>query len=138
MLGILDLFVKELEAFQCRSAGSWEEIISQVRADLWETATGEELFRFTHFWSQIREVVMPQIEEDKYIASIARTTPGNIADMKVSDVYALPRRPVEERMPFYAGFVADLTDQLGQHGDKELKDAHVAAVDFMRGTLRQI
>ncbi|MDB5386298.1 MAG: hypothetical protein JWM11_1944, partial [Planctomycetaceae bacterium] len=133
---VLDLLIRELEAVHCRSFRNWQDIVQQVRSDLWETATGEELFGFPHFWSRIRIEAQKGIESEKYIASVARTNPGHLFDMKLSEAYALPRRPKEERNGFLQSLAADLKSQLDVHGDPKLKDSRSSAIEFTKGTAR--
>jgi len=136
---IEDLLIRELHVMVYGSARNWRAIVDEVRPDLWETGMGSEMFvENDELWSTIRRESNRLHEKEKYIASIARTDPGQIRDLKISDVLCLPIRPKEERDAYMHRFAQELQSQLDQHGDKRFDCSHDVANDFANSTLQDI
>jgi hypothetical protein len=137
--GIPDLLSRELHVVVHGSARNWREIVDAVRPELWETGMGSEMFvEDDNLWSNIKRESKCQHEIEKYVASIARTDPGQIRDLKISDALRLPIRPKEKRGAYMHRFAQEMQKQLDRHGDKRFGCSHDVAIDFANSTLQDI
>jgi hypothetical protein len=137
--GIPDLLSRELHAVVHGSAQNWREIVDAVRPELWETGMGSEMFVDNdEFWLAIKRESNRLNEKEKYVASMARTDPGQISDVKLSEVLRLPIRPKEERGAYMRRFAKEMQRQLDQHGDKRFDCSHDVAIDFANSTLQDV
>lgn len=128
---IPDLLRKELHTVVHDSKRDWRAIVEHVRTDLWETGTGGEMFvDDDHLWSVLQQEFQRQEKNEQYVASVARTDPGNINDLTVGEAKQLPKRPKEERLAFMRRFAATMRKQLECHGDPRLERPHEVAADF--------
>ena len=136
---IEDLLLRELHVVAHSSARNWREIVDEVRMDLWKTGIGSEMFvEDDELWATIKREADRLHEKEKYTASMARTDPGQISDVKLSEVLRLPIRPKEERGAYMRRFAKEMQRQLDQHGDKRLDCSHDVAIDFANRTLQDI
>ena len=137
--GIPDLLLRELHAVVHESARGWRAVVDDVRRELWETGVGSEMFVEDHaFWSAIRSEANRQHENEVYVASVARTDPGHIMDVKLGDALRLPMRPKEEREAYLRRFAQEMKEQLDRHGDKRLNCSEEVAGAFANKTLQDI
>lgn len=137
--GIPDLIRRELHAVVHDGKRDWRDIIQYVRADLWETGVGSEMFVDNHeLWSAVRMEGQRQQLTEQYVASVARTDPGNINSVTVAEIKGLPKRPKSERKSYMRQFAAIMNSQLKQHGDKRLINSRQAAAAFAGDTLNRI
>jgi hypothetical protein len=137
--GVADLFLHEIDAVVHGSARKWREIVDEVRADLWETGTGSEMFvEDEKSWTIVRQGFNRLHEKQKYVASMGRADAAQCKDVKISEALALPLRPKGEREAYMHWFTQELERQLDQHGDKRFNYSHEAAVDFAAATLEDI
>jgi hypothetical protein len=135
----VDLLRRELHAVVHEGARTWPEIVEAVRADLFETGTGEDLFVDNDaFWDVLRRDFRSQLDHERYIASIARTTPGYLHDLKLCEMERLPMRLKSERAAFMRWFVNDLQTQLERHADKRVTEHRLMASHFAENTIRQV
>jgi len=126
-----DLLRRELHAVVHGSARNWREIVDNVRPQLWETGVGSEMFvEDDKFWSAIRSEAERQHKVETYVASVARTDPGQIMDMKLCDVVRLPKRPREDWDAYLRRFARVMQEQIEHHGDRRFDSSREAAVDF--------
>jgi hypothetical protein len=134
-----DLFARELHAFVHVAKRDWRSIVDNVRMDLWETGVGSEMFvDDDDLWSAFRKKAQHQQRHERYIASVARTDPGNVSHLTVAQVKQLPARPKLERASYARRFVATMKAQLEQHGDRRLEDPQEAAATFANDTFDRI
>ena len=127
----VDVLLRELHAVVHASAGTFTEIVEEVRPKLWETGMGSEMFVDNDkFWSEIRFHSELARERDKYVASVARTDPGQMKNVKLADVSNIPIRPREERKTYTKQFVREIQEQIDRHGDKCFGYAREAAFDL--------
>lgn len=137
--GIPDLVSRELHVVVHGSARNWREIVDAVRPELWETGMGYEMFvEDDNLWSAIKRESNRLHEKEKYVASVARTDPAQIRDLKISDALRLPIRPKEERGAYMHRFAQEMQKQLDRHGDKRLDSSHDVAIDFANSRLQDI
>lgn len=137
--GTPDLLRRELHAVVHDAKRDWREIIDHVRADVWETGVGSEMFvDDDHLWSALRSEAQLQQQRDQYVVSVARTDPGNVNDLTVREAKQLTERPEAERDAYLRRFAATMKAQLEQHGDRRLDDPHAAAAGFASGMLNDI
>lgn len=135
----VDLLCRELHAVLHGSARTWRDVIEAVRPDFWETGTGADMFvEDNPIWSLIPRISRDQHESEKHVASVARTDPGNVSNMKLCDVLRLPIRPKEERAAYMRRFAVDLQKQMDRHGDKRFDQSPAVAVAFAKSTLQHI
>lgn len=136
---IPDLLSRELHAVIHGSALNWQQIVNEVRPELWETGTGSEMFvEDDNLWSNIKKESIYQHENEKYVASVDRTDPGQARNLKVSDVLRLPIRPKENRHAYMSGFAQKMKKQLDSHGDKRFECSRDVAINFANKTLQNI
>ena len=63
------------------------------RETVWETGTGAEMFVGNdQIWAFVRREGEWALERDAHVASIARTNPGGLMDVKLEELTKLPRR----------------------------------------------
>jgi hypothetical protein len=133
---IPDVLCRELHAVVHGSAKDWRDIVTTVRDDLWETGTGADLFlENDRLWAAIRSEAQHQHEREKYIASIARTDPGQLTHLKLSELAKMTQRPALEQPAYMRRFVREMTEQLQLHGDLRLPSV-AAATAFAGGTVK--
>jgi hypothetical protein len=121
--GVLDLLQRELHAVVHDAKRDWRAIVDHVRASLWETGLGYELFvDGDGLWSALRLEAQHQQGRQQYVASVIRTDPGNIGDLTVGEAKRLTKRPKAERTAYARRFAATMKVQLEQHGDHRLDD----------------
>ena len=89
-------------------------------------------------WLTIQEESRRQHEIEVYVASVARTDPGRLMDMKLSELLNLPRRPREQQSAYMCQFAKAMQAQLDRHGDRRLSNAQEIAHDFAASTLGRI
>jgi len=79
-------------------------------------------------WSWLRQESIEQLAEEKYIASMARTDPGQLSNVTYGESQHLPIRSKEERPTYLNQFTTDLQRQLARHGDRRLSGqyGHIA------------
>ncbi len=135
----VDQLCHELHAVVHGRARAWDEIISAVRPEFWETGTGDEMFS-TQFpiWSLVPTIARDDHEIEKRVASVARTDPEDVRERKLCDVLRLPRRPKEKRAAYYVRFAAKMRRQLQMHGDKRLEDPQGVAMAFADWARRHV
>lgn len=134
--GAPDLLRRELHAVVHDAKRDWRAIVEHVRTDVWETGLGSEVFvDDDRLWSVLRTEAQHQQRSYQYVASIARTDPGNINDLTLAEAKQLPKRTKAERAVYMRRFAATMKVQLEQHGDRRLEDPHEAAAAFANGTL---
>lgn len=137
--GMPDLLTRELHAIVHGSAKDHGEVIDQVRNDLWETGTGEEMFgRSEHVWEVVAAQARRRIDRERQVASILRTDPAHISNLTIGELLNLPRRSREEQLSYVNQYSAEMTSQLDQHGDPRLTNSHRVAVEFSQDTLRNL
>src|SRR5207245_7904685 len=109
-------------------ARNWQDIIATVRLDLWETGTGAEMFvPRDYFWDAIRMESQRQHQTEKFVASIARTDPGGVSQLKLRDIKPTQLRPTLPCSPQVINSIAqDIHAQLCRHGDRRLAPAPAA------------
>lgn len=135
----LDLVLREIDVFLGGSARNWGEIANKVRLDSWETGLGSELFvEDDEFWSAIRRESGRLHQNEKHIASVARTDPTNFMEMKLSDAKQLSIRPKDERFACLRRYAQEMQRQLERHGDPRLEGSHEIARDFSKGILEDV
>jgi hypothetical protein len=136
---IVTLFQRELHAVIHGRKQSWREIIESVRADIWQTGTGSEMFvENDRLWRAIRIESQRQQLHDQFVASVARTDAGNVSGLTVRESQRLPKRSRDERIKFGQRFAKAMTAQLQRHGDHRLDHAEEAAIDFATKTLSNV
>lgn len=136
---VADLLCRELDAVLHGNQRDWQGIVTAVRPNLWETGVGSDLFDTNdRLWSAMKLVAHHQHKTEKYVASMTRTDPGRLSDLKLRDVMKLPIRGKEHRGAYMRQFVADLRAQLEGHGDKRFEDASGAASEFAKNTLERL
>ncbi|HEY2587687.1 MAG TPA: hypothetical protein VGI81_18215 [Tepidisphaeraceae bacterium] len=136
---IADLLARELHARVHDSAAGWRDIIERVRPDLWETGAGADMFvDDLPLWLAVRDEALRIRERERYVASVARTNPGGVNDLKIAEANALPRRPKAEHLGYAGRMAADLNRQLERRGDKRLRSTEQIAKDLTLGTLRDM
>jgi len=129
--GIVDLLCRELHAVVHGGARSWDEVVDTVRPGLWQTGVGSEMFVDNdQFWSTIKSVCDHHHERQKYVASVARTDPGHMMNIKLGDACRLPIRPKEDRQAYLHSFAGEMRQELESHGDKRFVWAREAAIAF--------
>ena len=134
--GILDLLRRELHAVVHDEKRDWRAIVDHVRTDLWETGVGSEMFvDDDRLWSVVRTESQRQQRNERYVASVARTDPGNANDLTVGEARQLPKRPKAQRLAFMRRFVATMKVQLEQHGDQRLEATQEVAAAFANARL---
>jgi len=134
---IPDLLRRELHAVIHDFAKGWASIIEAVRPDLWETGTGSEMFvENEEFWTVMQQEAKRQHSNEKYVASVARTDPGQIGNLKVSNALKMVKRPKTERHAYLKQLAHDIRRQLEQHGDERLETPSVVADQFVANTLK--
>ena len=137
--GIPDLLCRELQAVAHGSARNWQEIVNKVRPELWKTGVGSEMFLDNDkLWSIVRRKSIHQHEDEKYIASVDRTDPSQIRNLKLSDALRLPIRPKEKRDAYIRRFTQEMKKQLDRHGDKRLDCSQEVAIDFANRVFQDI
>lgn len=137
--GPVDLHRRELYAVVHGGARTWPEIIDAVRADLWETGTGEDLFvDDDSFWDLLQADFRRQLHHERYVASIARTAPGNLYDLTLGELTKLPVRSKSDRANFMNWFINDLQMQLERHADKRLTEHRRIASQFAAKTISRV
>jgi len=135
----VDLLTRELDTVVHHSARSWREIIQRVRPGLWETGVGADLFvEDSRLWSAIQGEAKRQHEQEKYVASVARTRPAGNNELRLCDLLESPRRPAEKRAGYMKRFAEEMERQLHRHGDKRLDHAGKIASGFANNTLKRI
>lgn len=136
---IVELFLRELHVVVHGSTREWQEIVQEVRQDLWETGTGSEMFvEDNELWSEIRRKSIRLHEKEKYVVSIGRTDAGQMKGMKIDEALRLPIRPKEERDAYIRWFAQEMQRQLDRHGDKRLCYSRERAIDFANSTLQDV
>jgi len=131
--GIPDLLRRELHAVVHGAARSWQEIVDTVRPGLWQTGVGSEMFVDNDkFWSTIKSVCDHHHDRQKYIASVGRTDPGHMMDVKLGDAWRLPIRAKEDREAYLHWFAEEMQQELESHGDKRFVGARDAAIAFAK------
>jgi hypothetical protein len=136
---IPDLLCHELHAVVHGSAQNWQEIVNKVRPDIWETGMGREMFvEDDELWLIQMEKSKYLHAKEKYIASVDRTDPGQIRDLKIGDLLKLPIRPKEERAAYMRRFAQEMKNQLDCHGDKRLDCSQEIAIDFTNRRFQDI
>jgi len=137
--GTPDLLRRELHAVVHGSARNWREIVDAVSPELWETGMGSELFAENdEFWSVMKMESERQHENEKHVASVARTDPGDMMNLRVRDVTALPVRPKEERESYLGRFADEMKSQLDRHGDRRLDRPDAVAFAFVSDTSQRV
>ncbi len=137
--GILDLLTRELHAVVNGPARTWRAIVDQVRPDVWETGTGSDMFAENeNLWILAQSEGKRHHRNEIYVASVARTDPGEIFSIKLRDVLKWPERPKEERHEYMRLFVEQVKRQLDKHGDARFQAARVAAISLAINALKAI
>lgn len=127
----VDVLLREIEFAVERPQASWAEIVDSVRPHVWETGVGAEIIvDEPRLWALVRAVAMRRLESAKYIASVARTDPGQMSEVTLEEVRTWPERSSEERKAYWVPFAKDLERQLKRHGDERLDDCETAAAGF--------
>lgn len=133
------MLCRELHAVVHDSARDWPGIVAAVRSEIWETGVGLEMFvENGEFWSAIRTESMRLHEHAKYVASVARTDPGHMLNVRLDEALQLPVRPKEERAAYLRQFVEEMQKQLDEHGDERLERSCEAAQGFANSILHDM
>lgn len=136
---ISDLLARELHAVVYRSARGWDEVVQQVRPELWETGSGAEMFvDDVQLWSAIRSESKRQHEHEMYVASVARTEPTGVTNLSLRTLQNMPKRPKEEREDYMQRVAEVMKNQLDCHGDKRLRGTHKIASEFTTERLQDM
>ncbi|MDZ4817433.1 MAG: hypothetical protein SGJ20_00515 [Planctomycetota bacterium] len=136
---LADVLRRELHAVIHEAKSDWKAIVEQVRADIWETGVGSEIFIDDEaHWQVLGAVAQDHNLRRQYIASVVRTDPGGISDLKIGDAKRLQMRPKEERTAFLRQFVQIMVAQLKQHGDQRLDNPDAIAADFATGIQKEL
>jgi hypothetical protein len=137
--GIPDLLRYELYAVVHDGKRNWPVILDQARINLWETGLGREMFvDDDNLWSTLRTESQHQKRNEQYVASVARTDPGNINGLTLGEVKQLPERPKEERIAFMQRFATTMKVELDQHGDLRLDNRQEVAASFANDRLQNV
>jgi len=137
--GIPDLLSRELHSVVYGSARNWRTIVDAVRPELWETGTGSEMFVDNDaFWLAIKRESTHLHEKEKHVASMGRTDPCQIKDLKIRDALRLPIRPKENRDEYKLRLIQEVQSQLELHGDKRFDYSHKASINLATSTLKDI
>ena len=135
---ITDVLCHELHAVVHRSARNWRDIVSDVRSDLWETATGAEMFvDDARLWSVIRIFALDQLQRQCLVASIARTDPDGISGTTIAKLEKMPLRPKEHLPRYINQFSQKMNAQILRHGDKRVPAPHVTN-GFVKTTRKNV
>lgn len=131
---------KELELRIEKGITDWNEIAAKVRSTLWETGTGAEMFVDDNdvLWSIARATSAKSLEDEKYIASIARTDPGKLNNVTLAELENCPERQADERKEFAYQFAENIAKQIKGHGDKRIHSAEETAIRFALETMKRI
>lgn len=137
--GITDLLSRELHAIVYSSAQNWQEIITEVRLELWETGMGSEMFvEDCNLWSHIQKLCKNQHEREKYVVSVDRTDPGQVRNIKVRDISDMSIRPKKEIDSYVDWFALEMQKQLEYHGDRRFDCSYDASIDLANKTRQNI
>jgi hypothetical protein len=135
---IVDIAAREVRAV-ISGARTLNEVITKVRDDLFNVATGEELIsNHPDDVDMLRSQAIPQHDEQKIIASIARSDAGKNRHTKLKTMMAGHQRTATGRLQFAAKFQNRLKEQLMKHGDERLINADAVASEFALSMLTRI
>ena len=135
--GISDLLCHELHTVVYDSAQNWQEIIDKARPTLWETGVGHEMFvEDDNLWLHLMRESKQHHETEKHVASVDRTDPGQIRDIKIREFINLPILSKEEQNAYLDWFTQEMQRQLDCHGDKRLECSSKIAIDFVSKALQ--
>ena len=136
---VTDLLLRELHVVAHGSRRDWRGVVDEVRPQLWETGVGSEMFvEDDELWTALQAEFKHQQENEAYVASMARTDPGNMKDVKLGDALRSPIRPQSERNAYLREFAQQVQEQLERHGDKRLASAQEAAITLGKNALHDI
>lgn len=137
--GIPDLLSRELHAVIHGKATNWQQVIAQVRPDLWETGVGADMFvDDEELWSAIAIEAKQQLQNEQYVASISRTDAGEVRDLPVATARQLRERPKEHRATYMKEFTRKMQLQLDYHGDSRLERSPQIAEQWTTKTVRDV
>jgi hypothetical protein len=134
----LDLLLREIEVAAQQKA-QWSEITRQVRPDVWETGTGEEIIAdHDRLLPLLRARLKRHRDIGIYVASVRRTDPGRVSSVTLKEIQTWRSRSKKQRKAYWAPFAQDLQAQLEKHGDRRLGEPRQAAVDFANQSYTRI
>ena len=135
---ITDLLSYELHVVVYDSIYNWQQIVEKIRPILWKTGTGSELFDNNDLlWANVIDESKRFYEKEMVIASIDRTDPGKVRDLKIKELMDFSIRPEKERKGYYNHFAKVMKEQLDYHGDKRLTDQKEIAEGFSKNAFHE-
>lgn len=136
----VEVLKRELFTFVTYPGIKGHELVESVRETLWETGTGDELFNDPdhEFWRFFRRNALDSLTDEKTIASVAQTNPGEVSNVTLRDFRAGRERTPEERRKYKSEFIQNLTTQLDEVGDKKLPSARALADEFGNNLFKRI
>ena len=137
----VSIAVRELHSLVHEGASNWSDIVSITRERLWETGTGKDMFvEENPVWNILVGEARKYQSDEQYISSIAKSDPEGLFDRKLSELFSLPRRPIEKRREYFGQFASKMTANIKTHGDKRISDEEAQSIstDFALDTIERI
>jgi hypothetical protein len=139
--GMGDIALRELSAIVHNTAVDWTEIFNHVRPDLLETGVGSEMFvDRPEFWSMVRSHAQQNLDNQIYIASLARSDWAGAYSRKFKEFEPLGEVPPSntqatnlQAMKMTHAIERDLIE----HGDKRIS-ASYAAMEFVSDLMKDL
>lgn len=134
----IDLFRYELHQFWHHSKRSWRDIVDAVRDNVFEAATGAEMFVKLPVWDLTRQIAIHGQVSEMEVSALSRSDPTNIKHLTLRQISRMPRRSLFEASRSLPRFAYTLQQQMDRHGDPRLQNAHVAAIGFTQELTQDI
>lgn len=132
---IADIAAKELAIHQTAQVRGLQAIRDVVLLDLWQTGTGEDMFRDSDdLWGPLIEVARRTLDRDRYVASFAVTDRDGASSLTVAEIRSstlLSRDEIPDRIRRLANELESLVSRVG---DSKLTGIAVRAEHFARET----
>jgi hypothetical protein len=136
---VVDVLRHELHAAVHRSAQGWGAIVQDVRSTLWETGVGTDLgVEHVALWPALRAAAGRQQQSEIHVASVARTDPDQIMNLKLGDAMGMPRRRKEDIPGWSRRFAEHMKKELDRHGDERLGNSEEVARAHVDKAVRDI
>lgn len=136
---IVDLLTRELHAFVGRNAATWDDVIEDVRSDLWETGTGADMFAVDlDNWKPIIHLSKEKHASEVYVSSIGRTDPCNVLTQTIRELRCLEKRPSADLVGLMGELAMRLQTQIETHGDERFQNCEEAAIEFSIDTFKRL